>query len=494
MLPEKIRAGNAIYQEVKDAKLPSHETQICGGTLPTPISKMLLRELFRAKVQSSSTASTVQNSRMASLHTLRKEIQLRIADFIPPQSIPSLALCCQDTKAAALEIHQKREKKYKRIANYIHNDVSVPYVWLETLLKDVYKDGYIAYHVRRFSLEIPDILGEMDDNAQDTDMITDFESIVEELGFGSGAQKACWKESSGKHRMDILAGLVFLRLPRLKIFEWRRTDHDNDSLFWDFISAASKSERLPQLESVIFKTLDGKSHDTKLRTIFPFIGISQSVQAKNCHWLHGEFGEALDNSRVSELGISLCEGNGPIYFEELLGLLPRLQRLHFEKPCACKLDALGFCKQLTDRGMNHLTALSVLTGQSPRGDRVGNFSLFPHLKFLRTHIHLLLSPVEVEVEDEVEVEVEVEVEEVEEAEGVNQQLRLPLSLEGLSLCQHPWTNLRDYISPLRDLVESESSHLPSLKSLDLTCQRGYGYWESYHGKVGNTNIRLFLEG
>lgn len=416
---------------------------------------------------------------MASFPTLPQEIHSQIAGLIPPQSIPSLALCCKVISKHVLRTHQYFGEKYERITNYIHNDASVPCVGLASLLEDAYKDGLITYHVKRFSLEIRDTLesGEMDDDAQDADKIRVFKSTINQLSFGSGAQKRRWKMSSGKHRMDILAGLVFVRLPRLKIFEWRRSDHDKESFFWEFISTASKSERMPQLESVIFKSLDGKYHDTELRTIFPFIGISQSVQAKNCHWLHGESGEALD-SRVSELGISLCEGNSPIYFEKLLGSLPRLQRLHFELPCACKFDALSFCKRLEDRGMNHLVALSVLTGQSAKRDRVGNFSLFPHLKFLRTHIHLLLSPVEVE----------------EEVEEMNQQSPLPLALEGLSLCQHPWTNLRDYISPLRNLIESESSHLPNLKSLDLTCRRGYGYWESYHGKVGNTNIRLFLEG
>ncbi len=422
---------------------------------------------------------------MASLPTLPREIQIQIAGSIPPKSIPSLALCCRGTIDAALKIHRELEKKYERIANYIHNDASVPCVGLQSLLKDAYKDGFITYHVKRFSLEIRDTFEcrEIDDDVQDVDKITGFESIIEELGFGSGAQKACWKESSGKHRMDILAGLVLLRSRRVEILEWRRTDHDKDSLFWDFIGTASKSESLPQLESVIFKTLDGGSHDTDIRTIFPFIGITQSVQAKNCHWLCGEFGEALDNSRMSELGISLCEGNSPIPFESLLGSLPRLQRLDLELPCACKLDALKFCQKSADRKMNHLVALSLLTGQMADQDRVGNFSLFPHLKSLRTHIHLLLLPVEVEGKVE-----EVEVEEM------NQQFPLPLTLEDLSLCQHPRTDLGDYISPLRNLIESESSHLPNLKSLDLTCRRGYGYWESYHGKVGNMNVGLFLEG
>ena len=109
---------------------------------------------------------------------------------------------------------------------------------------------------------------------------------------------------------------------------------------------------------------------------------------------------------------------------------------------------MGFCREIAKRAANLVTLSVQSSGYAEEYD-VGDFSLFPNLRLLVTHFHLLIS------------------------QERQQQPPLPSSLKYLHLIQHPGTNLGDYVRRICEMAAPELGQLPNVENLDLTCQKSF---------------------
>ena len=300
-------------------------------------------------------------------------------------------------------------------------------------------------------------------------------SAIDELHFGSVDQKEQWKKRLEDGKIDMVAGLVLLRLRRPVLLEGRSRAYEEHSGFLDLVGAAVRNHGFPPLHTLVLRHDKSSGGDISLNALSPFLGIEslRKITTKNCYSLNGSIEASFDSSRVEDLKISLCMGNNTLMkLNMFLEYLPALQRLSLKQPCMCDdFDTLQFCRDLAERAPQ-LMMLTILSGQSSYGHQAGDFSMFPNLEVVKSHFHLVMPRTS------------------------QLQLRplMPSSLKYLHLVKHRDTDLEDYLEQIYQLATPDSQRAWNLERLDLTCQRDrIGKWESYSGEVGKIEVRVFFQ-
>ena len=293
---------------------------------------------------------------MASLSSCPIEVVTHIAEAVPlpPRHILAFALSCRRALAAAkgsLEKHKKLATFYRRTASHRHES-SAPCIKLPDLFERIHNEA-IAYHIRSISFAF-------DDDTLEVDITEATRSAIDELHFGSADQREQWKKKLEDSKIDIVAGLVLLRLPRLVLLKWRSQVYEEHSGFLDLVGAAVKNQGFPPLHTLVLRHDEEFGGNISLDTVSPFLGIRslRSIRTKHCHSLDGSIEGSLDSSQVEDLKFSLCMRNNTSIFNMFLKYLPALQRLSLRQPCACfGFDTSQFCRYLAERAPHTVRVL-----------------------------------------------------------------------------------------------------------------------------------------